>query len=65
VRVVNAAPHPGGGLVTAIDKNRELADYAVLLLDDSGHFPMLEQPARFLPLFERWIAELSAPTVER
>ena len=65
VRVINAAPRAGGGLVTASEKNRALADFDVLLLEDAGHFPMLEQPGRFMPLLERWIEELSAPRTAR
>jgi pimeloyl-ACP methyl ester carboxylesterase len=65
VRVVNAAPRADGGLVTEREKNRALADFDVLLVEDAGHFPMLEQPARFRPLLARWIAELSAPPSAR
>jgi pimeloyl-ACP methyl ester carboxylesterase len=60
VRVINAAPSGNAGLPTAVEKNRRLADFDALLLEDPGHFPMLEQPARFLPLLSRWIEELSA-----
>jgi len=59
VRVVNATPR-AGGLATAIDHNRRAADFDALLLEDCGHFPMLEQPARFQALLARWVAELSA-----
>jgi pimeloyl-ACP methyl ester carboxylesterase len=61
VRVINAAPRPGGPLVTALEENRALADFDALLLEDAGHFPMLEQPEGFLPLLRRWIEELSLP----
>jgi pimeloyl-ACP methyl ester carboxylesterase len=61
VRVINAAPRPGGPLVTALEENRALADFDALLLEDAGHFPMLEHPEGFLPLLRRWIEELSLP----
>jgi pimeloyl-ACP methyl ester carboxylesterase len=60
VRVVNAVPPPGAELVTDVERNRELADFDALLVEGSGHFPMLEQPARFRTLLARWIEELSA-----
>jgi pimeloyl-ACP methyl ester carboxylesterase len=59
VRAINAAPHAGGGLVTKREENRALADFDVLLVEDAGHFPMLEQPGRFRTLLARWIEELS------
>lgn len=65
VRVINAEPRPGAELVTAVEEHRRLADYDAVLLADVGHFPMLERPARFLPLLENWITALSTPTPER
>lgn len=59
VRAINAAPRPGAP-ETALERNRELCDFDALLVEDSGHFPMLEQPARFRALLQRWIEELSA-----
>lgn len=65
VRVINAAPRTGSELVTAVEANRALADFDAVLLEESGHFPMLEQPARFQPLLRHWIEELSAPALPR
>jgi len=65
VRVINTAPRAGAGLVTARERNRALADFDALLLEEAGHFPMLEQPGHFLPLLVRWIEELSAPSSVR
>jgi pimeloyl-ACP methyl ester carboxylesterase len=58
VRAINAAPRPGGGLATALERNREFADYQALLLDGCGHFPMLEQPVAFRAALARWVDEL-------
>ncbi|HEX6883320.1 MAG TPA: alpha/beta fold hydrolase [Planctomycetota bacterium] len=60
VRVVNAAPR-AGGLVTAVEHNRRAADFDALLLEDCGHFPMLEQPERLVAGLARWIDDLSDP----
>ncbi len=65
VRVVNTASRAGSELVTALEENRALADFDALLLEGSGHFPMLEQPAHFLPLLRHWIEQLSLPTRAR
>jgi len=59
VRVVNAAPRGPAGLGTAVEANRSLADFDALVLDKSGHFPMLEHPRVFLPGLRQWIRELS------
>jgi len=60
VRVVNAAPRTGSELVTALEAGRALADFDASVLERSGHFPMLTQPAAFQAALRHWIAELSA-----
>lgn len=60
VRVINAAPAPGK-LVTDAAASRRVADFDVVLLEDVGHFPMLEQPARFQTALRRLVDELAAP----
>lgn len=60
VRVINSAARPSDALVTAVERNRRLADFDALLLEDAGHFPMIEQPERFVALLRHWVDELSA-----
>jgi pimeloyl-ACP methyl ester carboxylesterase len=47
IRCINS----GGGFQfynpTATDINKKYADYKVVLIDDVGHYPMLEKPAEF------------------
>lgn len=47
VRCLNTVPRAEEGLPTAIETNRRYADYDAVLLEDVGHFPMLEKPAEF------------------
>jgi pimeloyl-ACP methyl ester carboxylesterase len=65
VRVVNAAPRTGGGLATEIEPIRRSADFDALLLEDCGHFPMLEQPAAFQARLAHWVAELARHPLPR
>lgn len=61
VRVINSASRVGAELETRTERNRELCDFDAILLEDTGHFPMLERPAAFRAVLVRWIAALSAP----
>lgn len=47
VRCLNIVPRAEEGLPTAIETNRRYADYDAVLLEDVGHFPMLEKPDEF------------------
>ncbi len=47
VRCLNSVPRAGEGLPTRIETNRRYADYDAVLLEDVGHFPMLEKPDEF------------------
>ncbi len=60
IRCINAAPR-AGGLATAIEKNRRLADFDAVLIEGVGHYPMLERPGEFNARLEAWLAELCAP----
>jgi pimeloyl-ACP methyl ester carboxylesterase len=59
VRVINAVPRAGAELATRVERNRVFADFDALLMEDVGHFPMLEEPERFQRLLLHWIEELS------
>jgi pimeloyl-ACP methyl ester carboxylesterase len=61
VRVINAAPRAGNMLVTAVEENRRYADFDAVLLEGTGHFPMLERPSEFRAQLRRWIDALGAP----
>jgi sigma-B regulation protein RsbQ len=58
VRVINAAPGPGK-LPTDTEASALLADFDAVLLEDVGHFPMLEQPGRFMAALRGWIEALA------
>jgi pimeloyl-ACP methyl ester carboxylesterase len=49
-----------GGPATALERNRLVADFEALPLEGSSHFPMLEDPARFVAQLARWVESLSA-----
>jgi len=59
VRVINAAPRAPDGLATNVEGNARLADFQAELLDGVGHFPMLEQPARFQAALRRALESLA------
>jgi pimeloyl-ACP methyl ester carboxylesterase len=47
VRCLNVAPGEEGGLRTNVEGNRKFGDFDAVMLQDVGHFPMLEQPEKF------------------
>ena len=47
IRCLNTVPRGEEGLPTAVEKNRRYADFDAVMLDDVGHFPMLEKPDEF------------------
>ncbi|MFG0252065.1 MAG: alpha/beta fold hydrolase [Phycisphaerales bacterium JB038] len=47
IRCVNAAPQDGRGMPTNIEGNRKYADFDAVLMENVGHFLMMEEPAMF------------------
>jgi pimeloyl-ACP methyl ester carboxylesterase len=47
VRCINAAPGLESALTTASDINAKYADFKAVIMEEVGHFPMLEKPAEF------------------
>ncbi len=47
IRCINAAPWTNGGMPTAIETNRQYADFDAVIMDGVGHHPMLEEPETF------------------
>jgi len=61
VRAVNADLHP-----TNVESNRRhMPGFDVILVPGSGHYPMLEDPARFDPALDRAIREVLAAEAPR
>jgi pimeloyl-ACP methyl ester carboxylesterase len=57
VRAVNADKFP-----TSVEVNRRhMPGYEVILVPGSGHYPMLEDPARFGPALDRALREVVTP----
>ncbi len=54
VRVIDAGAEP----VAEVEQNRRLCDYDALVMEGSGHFPMLEQPDAFQARLAHWIEQL-------
>ncbi len=47
VRCVNSTPFGPFSIPTAIDINRKYADFDAVVIEGTGHYPMLERPAEF------------------
>jgi pimeloyl-ACP methyl ester carboxylesterase len=47
IRCVNAGPGAPFATPTAMDVNKKHADFNAVIIEDVGHFPMLEKPAKF------------------
>lgn len=47
VRCVNAVPYNDKGMNTEVGINRKYGDYDVILMEGTGHYPMLEKPEEF------------------
>jgi sigma-B regulation protein RsbQ len=55
IRCINSAPHPPTGARTALEKNRQYADFDAVILSGVGHFPMLERSQEFNALLREQI----------
>lgn len=60
VRCINAAPEGEQGMKTAIETNREYADFDAVLMEGVGHYPQLERPEEFNRELLAVLEELSA-----
>ena len=60
IRAINARPPLSDA--TNTEENKRHADYEATLIDDAGHFLILEQPRRFNAALEHWISSLTAPS---
>jgi pimeloyl-ACP methyl ester carboxylesterase len=47
IRCVNSAPNTQFAIPTATDVNKKYADFDAVILESTGHFPMLEKPTEF------------------
>lgn len=61
IRAINAAPETPMQYATAIEANRQYADFDAVLMPEVGHFLQLERPAEFNERLREVLAELEAP----
>ena len=59
IRAINVAPGSKGGIPTKIEVNRKYADFAAVLMEDVGHYLMLERPAEFNSHLQTVLVELT------
>lgn len=60
IRCINSG-YPGESMPTNLEVNQRYADFEVVLVEDAGHFVMLEQPAKFNAHLRNYLEELSGP----
>lgn len=60
IRAINAAPETPMQYATAVEANRQYADFDVVLMPGVGHFLQLERPAEFNRRLREVLAELEA-----
>jgi pimeloyl-ACP methyl ester carboxylesterase len=60
IRAINAALPPPMGMETVVDINRKYAEFEAVIMDDVGHYPMLEKPAGFNAHLRHSVGELRA-----
>jgi pimeloyl-ACP methyl ester carboxylesterase len=60
VRCINSAPWREGTLRTAVETNRKYADYDAVILEGTGHYPMLERPAELNARLREVLGSLAA-----
>jgi acetyl esterase/lipase len=65
VRCINSAPWREGTLRTAVETNRKYADYDAIILEGTGHYPMLERPAELNARLRQAVAALAAGAPRR
>ena len=47
IRCVNSAPNTQFAVPTAVEVNKKYADFDAVIMETTGHFPMLEKPTEF------------------
>lgn len=65
VRCINAVPYNEVSPKTEVDINRKYGDFKVILMEDVGHFPMLERPKEFTELLKEAIRQTSSSDREK
>jgi sigma-B regulation protein RsbQ len=60
VRCINSAGGYQFHAPTAVDVNKKYADYNAVLIDEVGHYPMLEKPAEFNQKLKEVLKEFAA-----
>ncbi len=65
IRCVNAVPYNEMSPKTEVDINRKYGDFKVILMEDVGHFPMLERPEEFTELLKEAILQASSSGGEK
>ncbi|MCI0380902.1 MAG: alpha/beta hydrolase [Gemmataceae bacterium] len=60
VRCINAAPSTKFAIPTATDINKKYADFKAVIMEDVGHYPMLERPAEFNQKLREVLKEFAA-----
>lgn len=58
IRCINAAPRPPVGPATDVEANRRFADFDAVLMEDVGHYLMIERPAELNRLLGELLDEL-------
>ena len=59
IRCINAAPRGPGGTTTETEINRRHADFDAEVVEDVGHFLLLENPEEINPRIRRYLEELA------
>jgi pimeloyl-ACP methyl ester carboxylesterase len=58
IRCVNSAPQGPANMPTEIEINKKYADFDAVLIEGTGHFPMLEKPEAFNEKLAGVVAEM-------
>ena len=58
IRCINSQPGTPGTQETKTETNQKYADYKAVLIENTGHFPLLERPRRFNALLRGVLKEL-------
>lgn len=61
IRCINAAPCPPMNTETKVETNRKYADFDVVVMENVGHFLMLERPAEFNMHLRQILSQMIIP----
>jgi pimeloyl-ACP methyl ester carboxylesterase len=61
IRCINAAPYPPMNTETKVETNRKYADFDVVVMENVGHFLMLERPAEFNMHLRQILSQMITP----